>query len=75
MRGERAGRAVEAMRGEHGRAFDALRGEHHDFVHAPCRDAVAAQDERERAFEERLAEINAAKEALGAQFAEVGGQG
>ena len=32
----------------------------------------AVQDERERAFEERLAELTAAREALSAQFAEVG---
>ena len=34
----------------------------------------AVQDERERAFEERLAELTAAREALAAQFAEVGGK-
>jgi DNA recombination protein RmuC len=34
----------------------------------------AVQDERERAFEERLAELTAAREALTAQFAEVGGK-
>ena len=34
----------------------------------------AVQDERERAFEERLAELTAAREALSAQFAEVGGK-
>jgi DNA recombination protein RmuC len=34
----------------------------------------AAQEERERAFEERLAELTAAREALAAQFAEVGGK-
>jgi DNA recombination protein RmuC len=34
----------------------------------------AAQSERERAFEERLAELTAAREALSAQFAEVGGK-
>jgi len=34
----------------------------------------AAQGERERAFEERLAELTAAREALSAQFAEVGGK-
>lgn len=36
--------------------------------------AKAAQSERERAFEERLAELTAAREALSAQFAEVGGK-
>ncbi len=34
----------------------------------------AVQDERERAFEERLAELTAAREALTSQFAEVGGK-
>ena len=34
----------------------------------------AAQGERDRAFEERLAELTAAREALSAQFAEVGGK-
>ncbi|HET7709751.1 MAG TPA: DNA recombination protein RmuC [Sphingomicrobium sp.] len=34
----------------------------------------AGQEERERAFEERLAEMTAARDALSAQFAEVGGK-
>jgi DNA recombination protein RmuC len=34
----------------------------------------AAQDEREKAFDERLKEVIEAKEALAAQFAEVGGK-
>jgi DNA recombination protein RmuC len=34
----------------------------------------AAQAERDRAFEERIAELTAAREALTAQFAEVGGK-
>jgi DNA recombination protein RmuC len=34
----------------------------------------AAQDEREKAFDERLKEVMEAKEALSAQFAEVGGK-
>ena len=34
----------------------------------------AAQAERDRAFEERIAELTAAREALSAQFAEVGGK-
>ena len=34
----------------------------------------AAQEERERAFEDRIAELTAAREALSAQFAEVGGK-
>ncbi|MCY7397536.1 MAG: DNA recombination protein RmuC [Sphingomonas bacterium] len=55
------------------RSIETLRTEHGDLStrHAA---SIAAQEERERAFEERLAEINAAKEALGAQFAEVGGK-
>jgi len=64
---------VREERDVHARSIDTLRAEHHDLSsrHAA---ATAAQAERERAFEERLAEINAAKEALGAQFAEVGGK-
>jgi len=64
---------VREERDTHARSIDTLRGEHHDLAtrHA---GAEAAREERERAFEERLAEINAAKEALGAQFAEVGGK-
>ncbi|MDQ3077938.1 MAG: DNA recombination protein RmuC, partial [Pseudomonadota bacterium] len=60
-------------RDTHARSIEALRNDHGALAtrHAA---AVAAQDEREKAFEERLAEINAAKEALGAQFAEVGGK-
>ena len=34
----------------------------------------AVHDERERSFEERLAELTAARDALAAQFAEVGGK-
>ena len=65
--------AVREERDTHARAIDSLRGEHHDLSsrHAA---ATAAQDERERGFEARLAELTAAKEALGAQFAEVGGK-
>jgi DNA recombination protein RmuC len=65
--------AMDMLRGEHSSAIDALRGEYHELAsrHAA---AVAAQEERERAFEVRLAEITTAKEALGAQFAEVGSQ-
>lgn len=36
--------------------------------------AKAAQEVRERGYEERLAELTAAREALSAQFAEVGGK-
>ena len=65
--------AVREERDTHARAIDSLRGEHHDLWsrHAA---AAAAQDERERGFEARLVELTAAKEALGAQFAEVGGK-
>ena len=64
---------VREERDIHARSIEALRTEHGELSsrHAA---SVAAQEERERAFEERLAEINAAKEALGAQFAEVGGK-
>ena len=67
------GRMLDSLRAEHARASDELRGAHHELAtrHAAT---VAAQEQREQAFEERLAEINAAKEALGAQFAEVGGK-
>ncbi len=63
--------AVREERDAHARSIEALRGEHGELAtrHAA---AVAAQEERERAFEERLAEINAAKEALSAQFSEIG---
>ena len=72
MRGDH-GRTLDGLRAEHGRALDGLRAEHHDLAtrHAAM---VASQEQREQAFEERLAEINAAKDALGAQFAEVGGK-
>ncbi len=64
---------VREERDAHARAIELLRREHGELAsrHAAV---TAAQEERERAFEERLAEINAAKEALGAQFAEVGGK-
>ncbi len=64
---------VREERDAHARSIETLRKDHGDLSsrHAA---SVAAQEERERAFEERLAEINAAKEALGAQFAEVGGK-
>ena len=65
--------AVREERDGHARSIDALRGEHGELA-ARHAAAIATQDERERAFEERLAEITAAKEALGAQFAEVGGK-
>jgi len=64
---------VREERDAHARSIDTLRAEHHDLAsrHAA---ASAAQEERERAFELRRTEIIAAKEALGAQFAEVGGK-
>jgi len=64
---------VREERDSHARSIETLRTEHHDLA-ARHAAATAAQAERERAFEERLAEINAAREALGAQFAEVGGK-
>ncbi|HXG99463.1 MAG TPA: DNA recombination protein RmuC [Sphingomicrobium sp.] len=64
---------VREERDSHCRAIDELRREHGELATRHAR-AEAAREERERAFEERLAEINAAKEALGAQFAEVGGK-
>ena len=64
---------VREERDAHARSIETLRTEHHDLA-ARHAAATAAQAERERAFEERLAEINAAREALGAQFAEVGGK-
>lgn len=39
-----------------------------------CAKLTAAQAERDRAFEERLAELREAREALGAQFSEIGGK-
>ncbi|MEO6112997.1 MAG: DNA recombination protein RmuC [Sphingomicrobium sp.] len=64
---------VREERDAHARSIEALRLEHGDLAERHAA-ATASQAERERAFEERLAEINAAKEALGAQFAEVGGK-
>jgi len=64
---------VREERDSHARSIETLRTEHHDLT-ARHAAATAAQAERERAFEDRLAEINAAREALGAQFAEVGGK-
>jgi DNA recombination protein RmuC len=64
---------VREERDAHARSIEALRHEHGDLS-ARHAASIAKQEERERAFEERLAEINAAKEALGAQFAEVGGK-
>ena len=65
--------AVREERDAHARSIDALRTEHHDLGsrHAA---ATAAHDERARGYETQLAQLTAAKEALGAQFAEVGGK-
>jgi DNA recombination protein RmuC len=64
---------VREERDAHARAIEALRAEHGELG-ARHAAVTAAQEERERGFEARLAEISAAKEALGAQFAEVGGK-
>jgi len=65
--------AVREERDGHARVVETVRAEHGELAtrHAA---AAAQQDERERGFEQRLAELTAAKEALGAQFAEVGGK-
>ena len=65
--------AVREERDAHARSIDALRTEHHDLGsrHAA---ANAAHDERAHGYETQLAQLTAAKEALGAQFAEVGGK-
>ena len=65
--------SVREERDGHARSVEAVRAEHNELAtrHAA---AAAQQDERERGFEQRLAELTGAKEALGAQFAEVGGK-
>ena len=65
--------AVREERDGHARVVESVRTEHGDLAtrHAA---AAAQQDERERGFEQRLTELTAAKAALGAQFAEVGGK-
>ena len=65
--------SVREERDGHARSVETVRAEHNELAtrHAA---AAAQQDERERGFEQRLAELAAAKEALGAQFAEVGGK-
>ena len=72
-RGGEQGRATaEALRlqlDEVVRERDSNRGAAHELV-----GLKAAQDERDRAFEQRLTELKEAKDALTAQFAEVGGQ-
>ena len=65
--------AVRDERDGHARSIEALRGEHHELASRHAATA-AAGDERARGYEARLVELAAAKEALGAQFAEVGGQ-
>jgi len=72
VRGDHA-RVINTVHGDHARIIDTLRSEHHNLA-SRYAAAGAAQEERERSFEVRLAEITAAKEALGAQFADVGGQ-
>ena len=64
---------VREERDANAAAIDMLRQEHADLAsrHAAM---VAGQEAREKAFEERLAELTAAKEVLAAQFAEVGGK-
>ena len=64
---------VRDERDGHASALDVLRRELGEIgiTHAA---AMAAQEERERGFARQLAEVNAAREALGAQFAEVGGK-
>src|SRR5688572_10138882 len=41
---------------------------------AECARLTSAQEERERAFEDRLKELREAREALSAQFSEIGGK-
>jgi DNA recombination protein RmuC len=43
-------------------------------VEAECAGLKASQAERDRAFEERLTELRQAREALSAQFSEIGGK-
>ena len=64
---------VREERDQNARTIETLRAENGELANRHAAFA-AAQEERERAFEERLAELVAAKEALGAQFAEVGGK-
>ena len=75
VREERDGhvRTMSEERQHHARSLETVRAEHGELAtrHAA---AAAQQDERERGFEQRLTELTAAKEALGAQFAEVGGK-
>ena len=65
--------SVREERDGHARSVEAVRAEHNELATRHAAGA-AQQDERERGFEQRLAELTAAKEALGAQFAEVGGK-
>ena len=64
---------VREERDAHAGVLETLRKEHGDLAsrHAAM---AAGQEAREKAFEERLAELTAAKDALSAQFAEVGGK-
>lgn len=65
--------AVREERDGHARSIEALRSDHGDLTarHAAF---TATQEERERAFEEKIAELTKAREELSAQFAEVGGK-
>ena len=70
--GVRAKQAVDSLRlqlDDVVRERDANRGAAEELA-----AVKAAQGERDRAFEERVAELTAAREALSAQFAEVGGK-
>ena len=70
--GVRAKQAVDSLRlqlDDVVRERDANRGAAEELA-----AVKAAQGERDRAFEERVAELTVAREALSAQFAEVGGK-
>jgi DNA recombination protein RmuC len=64
---------VREERDGHAAALDSLRREHSELA-STYAGLVAGQEAREIAFQERLAELTAAKDALTAQFAEVGGK-
>ena len=66
---EERAKAVPTLTGQ----LDALRREHGDARSEVAR-LTSAQLERERAHEERLAELKGAREALSAQFSEIGGK-
>lgn len=66
---EERARAVPALQ----EALDAARREC-AAAQQQCARLASAQEEKERAFEARLAEMRAAREALSAQFSEIGGR-